>query len=277
MFGIASALCATFFLCAKDIGSKALSLSISGAASSVGSFLFALPFYVVVLAFLFWQGVPVFEVTSGFWFLILARALSDAAGESFKMYALKNGELSVVSIILSFMPIMTVLVSPIITGDPFVMNGLLGAALGVAGSIIVLSKTPTSTKGVGFALGAVICMALNHCLDRLAVQQGHPVFSGFGMTLAAAVFTTPLFFFDGHPREFVTGRKILWYRGFCEVAFMVAKLTALTFLTAPAVMILLRLSLVGNIAAGLLIFKEKNAVRKIVAGLFVIAGVLIGV
>lgn len=277
MLGIFSALFATFFLSAKDIGSKALSITISGAASSVGSFVFALPFYVLVLAGLYLQGVPVFEVSSGFWSLIIARALSDAAGESFKMYALKHGELSVVSIILSFMPIATVILSPLITGDPFLVNGLVGAILAVAGSIIVLAKTPTSSKGVWFAIGAVICMALNHCFDRLAVQQGHPVFSGFGMTFAAAVFTAPLFLFDGHPREFLAGRKVLWFRGFCEVAFMVAKLSALTFFTAPVVMILLRLSLVGNIAAGLLIFKEKEPFRKIIAGLLVIAGVVIGV
>lgn len=270
-----AAFSAAFFSSAKDIGSKLLALNISGAASSVGSFVYALPFFLILLALLHGLGYPVFQISSGFWSLIILRALSDAVGESCKMYAFKHGEFSTVSIILSLLPIFVVGLSVLITNDPVTPALLIGALLVVAASLTVIYKNPQTLKGSCFALGAVTVMATNTCLDRLAVQTAHPVFSGFAMTALAGLFTAPLFLFDGSPRELLSERKVLGTRGLFEVLFMAAKLSALTVLPATVVMICMRSALIINVTTGLIYFREGEAKRKIIALLLALAGIII--
>lgn len=271
MFG--AALLAAFFATAKDVVSKKVAFTVTGAGSGFASFLYAIPFYLVLISGLYFTGFPIFHVTGAFFGLVILRALSDAAAETFKMYALSNGDLSMVSILLSFMPIFTVLLAPIITDDPF--QGFNGAVLVVIGGILATYNTPNAKKGVLFALAAVVCMSLNHSLDRLAVQTGDPIFSGFMMTFFAMIFTYPVFLKFGRKGELVS--NWFWLRGLFEVLFMVSKLYALTFLTATQVMLILRLSVVLSVLAGFFYFKEKNFLRRILAAIITLVGVGIGV
>ncbi len=268
-----SALLAAFFASAKDVVSKKVAFTVTGASSGFASFLYAIPFYLVLILGLYLAGYPILVVTGTFWTLVILRALTDAAAETFKMYALSNGDLSMVSILLSFMPIFTVLIAPIITNDPF--QGLEGAVLVVIGGILATYNTPNAKKGVLFALAAVVCMSINHSLDRLAVQTGHPIFSGFMMTFFAMIFTYPVFLKLGKKGELVS--NWFWLRGLFEVLFMVTKLYALTELTASQVMLILRLSVVLSVLAGFFYFKEKNFLRRTIAAIITLIGVGIGV
>lgn len=271
MFG--AALLAAFFASAKDVVSKKVAFTVTGAGSGLASFLYAIPFYLVIIFALYLADYPILVVSGAFWFLVLLRALTDAAAETFKMYALSNGDLSMVSILLSFMPIFTVLIAPIITDDPF--HGIGGAVLVVIGGILATYNTPNAKKGVLFALAAVVCMSINHSLDRLAVQTGHPIFSGFMMTFFAMIFTYPVYLRFGKKGELAS--NWFWLRGLFEVLFMISKLYALTFLTATQVMLILRLSVVLSVFAGFFYFNEKNFLRRIVAAIITLVGVGIGI
>jgi len=277
--GVIAALSAAFFSTSKDIGSKSLSSNVSGAASSVGSFLFALPFYICLLltAFFFFGERSLFVTAPMFYVILCARALSDALGESAKMYALGQGDLSTVSIFLSFLPIFVLFLSPVITGDPLSSSVFIGTFFVVSGSLIATSSKNITKKGAIYALLAAIFMATNTCLDRLAAQSGHPFFAAACMTFFALIFTLPLFLFDGHPKELLKSRKIFLLRGFFELLFMVAKLFALISLTAPQVMVILRCALVLNVLAGKFIFQETQSVRKLCASFLILFGIWIAV
>lgn len=271
----AFALLASFFMVAKDVVSKRVSFTVTGAGSGLASFLYAIPFYVLLISYLYLTGVPIMQVSGAFWSLVVLRALADAAGETFKMYAFSNGDLSMVSILLSFMPIFTVLIAPLVTNDPFHLHSLFGASLVVVGGVIATYKTPNARTGVIFALLAVVCMSLNHSLDRLAVQTGHPIFSGFMMTFLAMIFVYPIYLKFGRKGEIVS--NWFWLRGAFEVLFMVSKLYALTELTATQVMLVLRLSVVLSVLAGFFYFKEQNVLRRLLAAIITLIGVWIGV
>ena len=69
--------------------------------------------------------------------------------------------------------------------------------------------------------------------------------------------------------------KIFAGRGALEVGFMVLKLTALRFLSAPYVVVLQRVSMLLSIVAGRLFFKEKDIGQRLIAGVVIFLGVVV--
>ena len=90
--GIVAALLSAVFSTSKDIISKKMAVRIDGAASTFASFAFALPFYLIVLAVLGLAGYDIFHFSMTFWWLVLARALTDSFAEGMKMYAFAHGD-----------------------------------------------------------------------------------------------------------------------------------------------------------------------------------------
>ena len=97
--GILAALASAVFSTCKDLVSKKLTLHIDGTASTFASFAFALPFYLVVLAILWASGYDIFHFSVTFWWLVLARALTDVFAEGLKMYSFAHGDVSFLTII----------------------------------------------------------------------------------------------------------------------------------------------------------------------------------
>lgn len=87
-------------MASRELLSKRISADASGTVSAFATFLFALPFYLVLWTALLFCGVESARVESGFWFWIVCRALSDVGAEWSKMVAISYGELSLVSCVL---------------------------------------------------------------------------------------------------------------------------------------------------------------------------------
>src|SRR5262249_48815201 len=131
-------------------------------------------------------------------------------------------------------------------------------------------------KGILLALGASLFFALNSCFDRLAVQEGTPVFAGFAMTYFSAMFLLPLIVRRKDRLQALwANRADFTLRGLLEILFMVSKLYALTFLQAPYVVGLQRFSLILSIIAGRVFFKELDFGKRLAAGALILAGVLL--
>jgi hypothetical protein len=86
--------------------------------STFASFAFALPFYIAALAVLGWLGVEGFERSLPFLVLILLRSITDTFAEGMKMYAFAHGDISIVATFFSLSPLLLLVTSPLITGDP---------------------------------------------------------------------------------------------------------------------------------------------------------------
>jgi uncharacterized membrane protein len=152
----------------------------------------------------------------------------------------------------------------------------------VVGGSLVLVYRPSSTswaaqkKGILLAVGAAVFFSLNSCFDRLAVQQASPVLSGFAVSLLSASFLLPYVLRrQEHLRALWFHQSDFLLRGFLEVAFMVAKLYALQTLDAPAVAAIQRISLILSIVGGRMFFKEQDFVRRLAAGVLILAGVFL--
>jgi drug/metabolite transporter (DMT)-like permease len=304
--GIIAALLSAVFSTSKDVVSKKLAARIDGTVSTFASFSFAIPFYLALLTGLWLLGHDIFTFSIKFWWLVVARAVTDVFAEGMKMYSFAHGDISLVNILFSFSPLWVVALTPLLTTDELSVPGVLAVIVVVAGSTIVVYRPShpdwaSQRKGILLAIGASVFFALNSIYDRLAVEERpetgsfqtsgitdlatdnwqvatsflvKPAVAGFGMTALSATLLVPLVL----SRKRVVGmyiyRRGLSVRGLLEVTFMVCKLVAMKWLAPPYVVALQRTSVLLSIIAGRVIFKEGDFKRRITAGLIILAGVV---
>lgn len=282
--GISLAFLTAFFITAKDVVSKRVSASVDGTVSTFASFVYALPFYLVALLSLWALGYEDFHLSPGFFGLVILRSISDAVAEWCKMSAFAYGELSTLSPFLSLTPLFLLPIAPYLTGDEITLRGSVGVAFVVVGCVLAsrkntqapVSEGKTETRGYLFALGFSFFAALNTCLDRLAVHQASPTFSGFLMTLFAAIPFLPSML---RRRDRMSDLKVHWrpftVRGLFEILFMVLKLSALKFLEAAYVAAIQRTSILLSIVTGHYFLREGHLQKRLGVGSLVLLGVLL--
>jgi len=281
MWGIAAALVSAVCVTAKDVVSKSVAGRVDGTVSALASFLYALPWYLVVLLILWLLGLESFAVTPEFFIWIGLRALSDSVAEQCKMYALSSADLSLVTSFLSLSPLFLLLTSPLITGDPLTGAGILAVVLVVAGTLLLVYRPGTTLsgadrRGIMFGVAASVFFSINTCFDRLAVQTASPTLSGFAVTLLAGLVLLPQAMRrTAWLRQLRSHARAFTLRGGFELGFMVTKLYALQFLPAPQVAALQRISILLNVASGRVIFKDRDFRRRFLAALLMVAGILV--
>lgn len=257
--------------------SKKLSAAVDGTTSAFASFLFALPSYMIALVILWLLGFEHFQIQPLFWLYVGARALSDTFAETSKMHALSHAELSTVISITALHPIFMIVVSPLITNDPITPRMMLGLLLSVSGTLIITFKQAekrSSRKGILYALICALFFSINSSLDRVTVQSASPTLSGFIMAGIACLFLIPPLLRSGKVRDLSTHAPSFLLRGLFETLFMMFKLTALTYLTAPELSAITRLSVLFSVIGGNIVFKEVDLKRKLIGGFLTVAGVV---
>lgn len=275
-----AALIASLLVAAKDVVSKSVSAQVNPFVSSLASFVFAIPFYIVILLLLWVAGLESFTWLSGFWMYVFLRALSDTGAESGRMLALQRGELSSVVAIISLHPVITLVFSPLLTGDALSFPVVVGVLLATFGTYF-FTKVPKGIDRRTFFLSLVtaVFFSLNNCFDRLSAVSASAAFSGFAMNVFAAILTLPFVLFAVGPRqggqEMLAARGPFLLRGLFEALFMVVKLYAMSYLQAPVVSALLRLSLVYQVFAGQAFFKEEGFWLRMVGSLLIVSGSVI--
>lgn len=281
--GILAAFLCAIFVSSKDLVSKKISFNVEGTLSAFASFLFALPYYVVVLAILYYLGYEEFLLTNEIVTLIVLRSVSDMFAETLKMHAIARADISLLSSVFALYPLLLLFVGPAITGDelstPIIISTII---ISIGSQILVWKSAKVSAKnqlpGILLAMCSALCFAFNTSFDRLAAQKSTPVFASFSMTLLACIF---LFFIlmgsksRSSGRQLITNKGKFFLRGFFEVAFMITKLTALRYLSVSYVVGIQNISLLISIVAGTLIFKEKDFKRRITAGLLIFCGIML--
>ncbi|MDW8267347.1 MAG: DMT family transporter [Gemmataceae bacterium] len=285
--GIFASLLSTVFAAAKDLVSKRLAHRIEGLVSTYASFAYALPFYVVLLLALWVLGEETLEVTTGFLLLVFLRAVTDTFAETLKMYAFAYADISLVISFFSLSPLFLLLTAPLITGEWPSPLGVVGVLVVGGGSVLMVNRQGMrdwrqQKIGIVLAVIAAVFFALNSNFDRLAVraetptEAGYlrPVFAGFAMTLLSAIFLVPWVWPRGDRRQALWAwRREFWLRGLLEIAFMVSKLYATQYLQAPYVVGIQRTSLLWSIVGGRLLFGEPDFLRRLLAGMVILAGV----
>jgi uncharacterized membrane protein len=282
MTGIISALISTIFAASKDLLSKKLAGLVHGNVSAFASFIYAIPWYILFMCIAYMAGFPVFEFNSAFLLYVLLRAVTDTFAEFFKMHALAKGDISFIANFLSLAPVFLLFTAPLITGESISGIGLAGVILVCIGTVAFVyhpmeRKAGIPWTGVGLAILSSIFFSLNSCFDRLSVQEGSPLFSGFSMTVLSMLFLGPtLFFVKNKKGQFSSNSSIFHLRGLFEVLFMTTKLIAMQFMEPQYVVGIGKLGLVMSILGGGYFYKEKGTLRRmLISGIIVLGSVMI--
>jgi drug/metabolite transporter (DMT)-like permease len=294
LLGIVLSLSSAALSSGKDLVSKHLSSAVSSRVSAFASFAYALPFYVVLLIVLWLLRFETFQFSSAFINFVLLRACTDTAAEWLKMAAIRIGDISLVSCFFTLSPFFLLFTSPLITGDPLSSVAIIATLFIVAGSVIaayepqpLLARTASdvtapkraissqSIRAIIFSLLSSLFFSLNSCFDRRAVLEASPTLSAFAMTLIAAAFLAPF------ALPFAVSRRELWrerspflWRGLLEVSFMVSKLWALRYLSAPVVAGTLRISVFFSIVGGRVLYRETQTTQRFIGALITLVGII---
>jgi uncharacterized membrane protein len=285
--GIYFAFLSALLITAKDGVSKKLSSSVDGTLSTFASFVYALPFYFVLLLVLWLLGLEDFQITGGFFALVLLRSLSDALAEWCKMTSFSYGDLSTVSPYLSLSSLFLLPLAPVLTGDRITWVGSVGVLLILLGTVLGTITNGRKSqnkqeperdhkKAILFAIGFSLFAAVNTCLDRLAVHQASPTLSGFLMTVfAAAPFLPAILRHHSRKRDLIVHWRPFTVRGLFEITFMVFKLYALKTLEAAYVVAIQRSSILFSIISGHVLFNERHFRERLIVGALVLSGVVL--
>jgi drug/metabolite transporter (DMT)-like permease len=277
LVALLSAACST----AKDIVSKSLASKVHADVSTFASFLFAIPFYLLVMAIASLFGVETLSYTGSFFALVLVRSITDVFAEGFKMKAFAAGDISLVTSFMCLSPLILALISPFITGDKVTTHDFIALGFIVAGSLLLVRRDKTTgkviqLKALVYAFLASVAFALNSCFDRLAVVNSGALLSGFAMTFMAGVFCLPMFLrHRGAPLQLKSFAKPFLWRGGWETLFMVSKLFALTLLEAHVVLGITRISLFFSVIAGRVMFGEQDTKRRLFGAVCMYAGLAV--
>lgn len=280
MIGYLAALLSAVFASSKDLVSKKLSFSVDGTTSAFASFLFAIPYYLICMVALSIVGVKWWLYSGNFVEFVVLRSVTDTVAEITKMYAFMFADISLLACVYAVYPLMLLILSPLLTGDPLKIQHVFAIGCIVIGSLIITVRPDmhvlkAQKKGIFFGLISGIFFALNTCFDRLAAQQSSPVFSGFAMTALSMLFMLPFMFKKQRGAQLGKYSKGFLLRGFFEAAFMICRLWALQFFSGPFVVVFQKLSFVFSIVGGRVVFKEQDFGRRLLAGVVVLLGVII--
>lgn len=291
--GVLAALGSAVFATSKDLASKRIASRVDSTVSTCASFLYALPFYLILLLVGWITGGSVVVLTLSFWFLVLCRSITDAFAEWFKMRSLAYGDISLVACFFSLSPVFLLVTSPLITGDSLSITEVSSVSLIVLAGIILVYKPADKNSAIvpievqqisdrktvlaiTCAIASSCFFSLNSCFDRLAVQQASPIWSGFTMTAAAAaIFLPRVLSKTSYRQELSVNWLIFSIRGFFEVIFMSLKLVALQYISAPYAVTLMRASILFTILGGGVLLREGDIQRRFLAGVLTLLSVAI--
>jgi len=232
------------------------------------------------------KGIP--EIGPFFYPSVLATAILNAIAVTLYYKALKITDLSLSVPMISFTPVFLIITAFIILRELPTFLGAVGITLIVFGSYVLhLSKNKThfldpfrkifKNKGVSYMLIVAFLWSITLNFDKLVVLNSDPIFGSslVGLLLGLIFLTTSL----AKKQE----TKIIYKENFSKFFLMgiiialeaIALNMAFTLQIVPYVISLKRLAILFSVFYGGLAFKEKDLLRRSLATLIMLAGVIL--
>ena len=213
-----------------------------------------------------------------FWLFALARGFTDCFAESYKMKALIDGDLSVVSSLQTLSIVFTLIFSSYVGGDSYVLSQFVGVTILVIGNfVILLNPSAKFTKeSIIYSLISCLFFGLNHTFDRMCALLSTPVYSAFAVNLVSLALLAPLVLIKRNNLIQVSANyKVFFGRGFFESLQMSFKMFALQGLQTVEYSAISRISLFLNLLTGRFMFKELGFMRRFLGISLIVCGLLL--
>ncbi len=252
-------------------GVNALSLPILG---SVALVLFPLP-----------------AVDRVFWLGVLGSALLNLAATVASTQALKLGEASLVTPVLTFNPAFTLLIASVTLGEIPRASGVLGVLLVLAGGYVLNLRAMTSgwwrplvvlvtEPAMALAVLASFLWGLTPIAEKVAIQHtqpSNPPLVAFGSTALMVLFLVPGLRRTGaHPRQHLIAR----WPGFVQGALIagiapIFGFTAISLGLVGYVSAIFKLSAVLSILWAALFLREDVTSNRLIGALMMVLGAVV--
>ena len=229
-----------------------------------------------------YRGVPTLD--EGLWTAILVTAVLNVAATMIYFRVFHTTDISLAVPMLAFSPVFLMVTSNIILGEAPSAFGAVGICLVVAGAYLLHSQGARhlldpfrniwSHKGVLGMLIVTLIYSVSSNFDKLVVLRSDPFF-GFaivqamvGATLLAVAAAR------GALRAREIKRQAIAILPAVFLAFSVIAVNiAYSLQIVPYVISIKRVSILFGVMYGVLLFKEKAGIRRMVAGAIMVAGV----
>lgn len=242
---------------------------------------FSLPF--ILISFLWFDLGP---LNWTFWWSTVISAVLSLIGLLLIVKALQISDLSLAQPLLAFTPVFLILTSiPLLREKPSLLGFLgiilivigayflqLGQGKGVLGPIKALAKD----QGARLMMIVALIYSVSSATNKVAVQSSNPITYILFAQLIMALLLLPMVFKSKEAFSSIKPNiKWLVLLGFLVSLELFFHMTALQLSLASYVISLKRTSVLFSIILGAIIFKEKNIKSRLVAGLIMLAGVII--
>jgi len=207
--------------------------------------------------------------------------------------ALKQEDTSLVTPLLIFSPVFTVLISMIFLGEMPSVRGVIGVGLVLVGAYslnhgagagwLAPFKSLALKPSVALVLLAGLLWAITPLFEKVAIQHTHPEsprFVAFAATTLMTILLTPAVMTRGLAAigKLALRRRALFFAGLIAGSAPVLGYTALSLGVVGYVTTLFKLSTVMTVVWGFLFLKERGFVQRLPAvALMVVGAVLIAV
>lgn len=228
------------------------------------------------------DGLPTYTGVSTFWFEIFTITLLYAGGNIALLKGLQQIEVSTSSIIMSTMPVWSIIASIIIYGQELTWIDIAGTVLIMSAPIIVFFQSSRPSRaGVLFTLIGSVCFAVATVIDG-EVAANTDILSY--QTLAFVLPALPIFLYALLSKQFSTDKLIYYLKEpkfyIFNTLYAVAAYTLLSaYATARDAAFIFPIAstqiIVTVLLAALFMGERQNLVRKLVATTLAISGVLI--
>jgi len=237
-------------------------------------FAFALP--LLLIPFLK-EGAPL--PPPGFWPVAAAAAIGNCVGFYASIKALKHSEASLIMPILAMSPIFVIPVSALLLGEFPTAPAAAAMMLTVGGCYMLTAgknlaeplKKISDERGVRWAFLTVGLWAFVANFDKLALEKSSVASYPFYVCALITLMTFPFFM----KRSASIKKKDIKYLlgcGILNAALFMTHMAALELTKVSYLIALKRSGVLIAVAGGLLLFKEKERIRRLGAAAVIIAG-----
>ena len=241
---------------------------------------------LIALPILFFIEIP--ELNLHYWLALIGAGIFLSIASIYYMKAIKLTDISLILPLISFVPLIVVLISPFTIGEIPSIFGLVGILLIIIGSYILNIKDRThgylgplkkllTNKGTSLMFVVTLVWALNSIMDKIGSSNSSVLFWVVTVNIVIVIILTPITIFKlGKDfKKIPSSFKKILPISISNSAEIITYMFAIQITLVSYVISIKRLSIFFGILIGYFIFKEKNIKPKLAGAFVMIIGVLL--
>lgn len=278
MIWIVYALLCAFFASLTDLYTKKFVSDIGSIENAFARYLFSAPVLWIAAA-----AEGNWHVDTGIIPAVVICIPFEMAGLIMYVKAVKISPFSKTVPFLAFTPAFLLIMAPLILGEIPHLSGAIGVIVVTVGAwILCLEKgegflgpfrSIKNERGSMMMLMVAFVYSVSSALGKLGVIHSSPVLFAAIYTSVSAIVMSVYLFFTKRLRNAITLRLVPV--GVCTAVVLIFHMHAIKLTQVSYMISVKRTSLLFAIVYGVMFFGEKNLMRKTIAGIVMIAGVMI--